>query len=218
MAESRRQRLVRRALNELTLRTWARVRTAGAIAPGTKAAERFGSFGEGSIIVFPASAIYGEAHIHLGEKTLVNGWATLAAGYDADQPDVPRRALVIGDRCLIGMRSSIVAHESIEIGDDVWFGPEVFVTDSNHGYDDPDLPVGVQLGTHQPVSIGSGTWIGHGAIILPGACIGRNAVVAAGSVVRGTVPDHAVVGGVPAKPLRLVGTDAPGGADRPAIA
>jgi len=38
--------------------------------------------------------------------------------------------------------------------------------------------------------------------VLPGACIGRNVVVAAGSVVRGTVPDRCVVAGVPARVVR----------------
>lgn len=206
MAESRTQRWVRRALNEVVHRGWYQVRRFGAIAPGTAIAERFGSFGEGAIITFPPSTFYGEPSIHIGAGTLINGWSTVAAGYAPDQPDVPPRALVIGERCLIGMRCSIIAHESIEIGDDVWFGQEVFVTDSNHGFDDPDVPIGKQLGTHQPVSIGSGSWIGHGAVILPGSQIGRNVVVAAGSVVRGEVADHTVVGGVPAKVLRPVTT------------
>ena len=52
------------------------------------------------------------------------------------------------------------------------------------------------------VSIGDGSWLGAGAIILPGASIGRNVVVAAGSVVRGDVPDKCVVAGVPAKIVR----------------
>ena len=64
------------------------------------------------------------------------------------------------------------------------------------------MPIGMQLGPHQPVEIGSGTWIGHGAIVLPGATIGRNVVIGAGSVVRGTVPDHCVVVGVPARVVR----------------
>ena len=206
MAESRVQRWVRRAMNEVVHRGWYQVRRFGAIAPGTARAERFGSFGEGAIVTFPQSALYGEASIHLGAGTLINGWCTLAAGYSAEQPDVPPRALVIGERCLIGMRSGIVAHESIEIGDDVWFGQDVFVTDSNHGFDDPDVPIGKQLGTHQPVRIGAGSWIGHGAVILPGSELGRNVVVAAGSVVRGDVPDHAVVGGIPARALRPMTT------------
>ena len=203
MPESRTHRWFRRALNGVVHRAWYRMRAAGAIAPGTAAAERFGSFGEASIIGFPPSTLYGEAQIHIGRDTLVNTWATLSAGYAADQDSVPPRALVIGDRCWIGLRSSIVAHESIELGNDVWLGQDVFITDANHGLDDLDVPVGRQIGAHEPVSVGDGTWIGHGAIVLPGAQIGRNVVVAAGSVVRGDVPDDAVVAGVPARVIRL---------------
>lgn len=50
--------------------------------------------------------------------------------------------------------------------------------------------------------IGTGSWIGHGAVILPGASLGDHVVVGAGSVVRGTVPDHCVVAGVPAQVVR----------------
>lgn len=178
------------------------MRVAGAISPGTAAAERFGSFGEGSIMGFPYSVLYGEGHMHVGEQTMINTWATISAGYSPDQEGVPDRCLVIGDRCVIGMRSGIVAHESIEIGDDVWFGQDVYVTDANHGYQDPDTPIGDQLGGHSPVRIGSGSWLGHGTVVLAGTRIGRNVVVAAGSVVRGEIPDHSVIGGVPAKVIR----------------
>jgi hypothetical protein len=54
----------------------------------------------------------------------------------------------------------------------------------------------------ESVEIGPGCWIGTGAVILPGARIGRNVVVAAGAVVRGAVPDHAVVAGAPARIVR----------------
>jgi hypothetical protein len=54
----------------------------------------------------------------------------------------------------------------------------------------------------ESVEIGPGCWIGTGAVVLPGARIGRNVVVAAGAVVRGTVPDHAVVAGAPARVVR----------------
>lgn len=193
---------VHRVANELVQRGWARLRVAGAIAPGTRAAERFGSFGEGSVIAFPTATVYGEAQIHIGRGTMVSTWCTLAAGYAPTQTTVPPRALVIGDRSVIGMRSGIVAHESVVIGDDVWFGQEIYVTDANHGYQDPNTPPGLQLGEHEPVVIGDGTWIGHGSVILPGTTLGRHVVVAAGSVVRGTIPDRAVVGGVPARVIR----------------
>ena len=202
MPESRLHRAVRRVVNEAIQRGWYQVRAFGAIAPGTNIAERFGSFGENSIIGFPTSALFGERHIHIVEGTLIAPWVTLSAGYSPEQTDVPDRALVVGDRCVIGMRCGIVAHESIEIGDDVWFGQDIYVTDSNHGFSELDVPIGRQLGPRDPVSIGSGSWIGHGAVILPGSRVGRNVVVAAGSVVRGEVPDHCIVGGVPARVIR----------------
>lgn len=195
-------RAVHRVANEVIQRGWQRLRLSGAIAPGTRAAERFGSFGEGSLIGFPTATIYGERQIHIGTQTMVNTWVTLAAGYSPTQTTVPPRALVIGDRCVIGMRSGIVAHESITIGDDVWFGQDIYVTDANHGYQDPATPPGLQLGEHEPVVIGEGVWIGHGSTILAGSRIGRHAVIAAGSVVRGEVPDRAIVGGVPARVIR----------------
>ncbi|WP_219942027.1 acyltransferase [Iamia sp. SCSIO 61187] len=202
MSETRFQVLRRRLVNEAIQQGWRRVRKAGGIAPGTMAADRFGTFGDGSIVGFPTATLYGEKQMHIGEETLIGCWATLAAGYTPEQTTVPPRALVIGDRCVIGLRCGIVAHESIEIDDDVWFGQDVFITDANHGFDDLDIPIGQQLGPHQPVRIGSGSWIGHGAVILPGSQIGRHVIVAAGSVVRGEVPDYSVVGGVPAKVIR----------------
>jgi len=196
------QARVHRAANALIQLGWARLRYTGAIAPGTDAADRFGSFGEGSVIAFPTAVLYGEEQIHIGTRTMISTWCTIATGYSPEQESVPPRALVIGDRCVIGLRSGIVAHESIDIGDDVWFGQEVYVTDANHGYQDPHTPVGNQLGPHDPVRIGAGSWIGHGAVILPGTTLGRNVVVAAGSVVRGDIADHAVIAGVPAKVIR----------------
>jgi acyl-[acyl carrier protein]--UDP-N-acetylglucosamine O-acyltransferase len=103
---------------------------------------------------------------------------------------------------VIGRGSHIVAHQRISIGDDVYTGPYVYITDQNHSYADPELPIGRQWPVNSPVSIGSGTWLGTGVIVLPGAVIGRNVVVAAGSVVRGTIPDHCVIAGTPARVVR----------------
>jgi len=195
---SRRSRLV----NQLIHASRAWVERAGAIAPGTRLGEEFGHLGVGSCIAFPPATISGAPSIHIGSGTLVGRQCTLSVGYLSDDDKLPARGLVIGDRCVIGARASFTAHESITVGDDVWFGQDVFVSDASHGYQDPDTPIGEQFGLHEPVAIGSGSWIGHGAIILPGTTIGRNVVVAAGSVVRGKIEDHAVVGGVPAKVIR----------------
>ena len=76
--------------------------------------------------------------------------------------------ITIGDRCTLGKGIGIVGHERIEIGDDIWTGHYVYVTDQNHGYEDLDLPIGTQMWKNEPVSIGDGSWLGHGAIVLPG--------------------------------------------------
>jgi acetyltransferase-like isoleucine patch superfamily enzyme len=178
------------------------VQSRGAIHPDSARSERFGSLGEGCVIAFPSGALVGEHAIHVGAGTLVAPWATLSAGYPGSEHLTPPRALVIGERCVIGLRSGISAHESVEIGDDVWFGQDVFVTDANHGMDDPDTPIGRQVGDAQPVKIGNGSWLGHGAVVLPGVTIGRQAVVAAGAVVHRDVPDYGVAAGVPAKVIK----------------
>jgi acetyltransferase-like isoleucine patch superfamily enzyme len=110
--------------------------------------------------------------------------------------------LRVGNGCVIGRGSHLIAHHSIVMGDDVFTGPYVYITDQNHGYTDPDVPIGRQWPSNTAVSIGPGTWLGAGVIVLPGAQIGRNVVVAAGSVVRGMVPDRCVIAGVPAKVVR----------------
>lgn len=195
---SRRRRWVSAAVQT----AWGWLDRAGEIVPGTAAADRFGSFGPGSCIGFPAATLMNVGSIHLGARTLVGRQATLSVGYSPYDERLPERGLVIGDRCVLGARTSLTAHESIVLGNDVWFGQDVFVSDASHGYQDVSTPIGQQFGAHTPVVIGDGCWIGHGAIVLPGTRLGRNVVVAAGSVVRGEVEDHAVIAGVPARVVR----------------
>ena len=198
------RRRLHRIAGEAVHRGWYFVQSRGAIHPDSARSERFGHLGVGSVIAFPSAALFGEHGIHIGDGTLVAPWASLSAGYPGSEHLAPPRALVIGDRCVIGLRSGISAHASIEIGDDVWLGQDVFITDANHGMDDPDLPIGQQIGEARPVRIGSGSWLGHGAVVLPGVTIGRHAVVAAGAVVHRDVPDHGIAAGVPARVVKIM--------------
>ncbi len=173
------------------------------ITADTPAGRRFATFGAGSLIGFPAGSVYGEKWIEIGEGTMIGAEVTLSAGILPGQDlSAFSPVLRVGDRCVIGRGSHIVAHQSIVIGDDVYTGPYVYITDQNHSYADPDVPIGRQWPSNTAVSIGRGSWLGAGAIVLPGACIGRNVVVAAGAVVRGQVPDRCVVAGVPARVVR----------------
>jgi carbonic anhydrase/acetyltransferase-like protein (isoleucine patch superfamily) len=181
---------------------WRELRRAGQITPDAPDARAFHRFGRGSLLAFPQGSMFGEGAIEIGEDTLIGEQVSLTAGLVPEQDLSGFIVLKVGDRCVIGRGSHIVAHECVEIGDDVWTGPYIYITDQNHGYEDPDTPIGKQFPVNRPVSIGAGSWLGAGVIVLPGTAIGRNVVVAAGSVVRGTIPDHCVVAGVPARVVR----------------
>jgi serine acetyltransferase len=181
---------------------WEAALRAGAVTADTPAGQRFAAFGRGSMAAFPPGSVFGERWITVGEDTLIGAFVTLSAGMVPGQDLGPVPVLRIGDRCVIGRGSHVVAHHSLVIGDDVFTGPYVYITDQNHGYADPNVPIGRQMPVNAAVRIGSGSWLGAGAVVLPGACIGRNVVIAAGSVVRGTVPDRCVAAGVPARVVR----------------
>jgi acetyltransferase-like isoleucine patch superfamily enzyme len=108
----------------------------------------------------------------------------------------------IGDRCLIGKGSGIVGHFSITIGNDVWTGHHVYITDQNHGYEDVSVPISKQSQPERAVIIGDGSWLGHGSIILPGVTIGEHVVIGANSVVTKNIPSFSVAVGSPARVIR----------------
>jgi len=174
----------------------------GAIGPRDGAARRFGAFGAHTYLAFPQGTIYNEHYIHLGSATMIGAHTTLCVGMGPGQVMPTDPVVRIGDRCVIGRGSHIVGHFDLVLGDDIQTGPYVYVTDQNHTYSDPLEPVGRQWPVEAPVRIGSGSWLGAHAVVLPGADIGAHVVVAAGAVVRGRVPDRCVVAGVPARIVR----------------
>jgi acetyltransferase-like isoleucine patch superfamily enzyme len=183
---------------------WVRDRVAhwATIGPKSVRARRFRSFGRGSAICFPVTALFGERYISIGEDTIIGPYASLSAGVSPEHDLGTDEVITIGARCLIGKGSGIVGHERIAIGDDVFTGHHVYITDANHGYEDPDVPIGRQFAPPRPVTIGAGSWLGHGSIVLPGATVGRHCVIGAGSVVTGEIPDYSVAVGNPARIIR----------------
>ena len=153
---------------------WKHVSWWGAIGPRSRAGRRFGRFGDNSIICFPANTILNEHYIHIGSGTMIGPQVTLSAGMMPGQQCLTESVVRIGDRCLIGKGSGIVGHLSIDIGDDVWTGHNVYITDQNHGYDDITRPISQQTMPEQPVVIGDGSWLGyrHGG---PARCAHRPA-------------------------------------------
>ena len=186
-----RVRATRRYLNEVAT-----------VGPDDPYATSFFYFGSRAALLAPQGVIYNERYLSIGDETMIGPNVCLTAGISAEQEMLRAPVVTIGRKCIIGRGSHIIGHWSIELGDEIQTGPYVYITDQNHSYDNPDQPVGWQTPTETAVRIGSGSWLGANVVILPGTVLGRNTTVAAGAVVRGTFPDHVVLGGVPAKVLR----------------
>ena len=194
--------MLRDSLGDFLAECWRRWRLKASIGSGSKRARAFGKFGPGSLILFPVTTIFNEKYIHIGSETMIGEHVALSAGMMPGQVCLTDPVVRIGDRCLIGRGSGIVGHLSIDIGNDVWTGHHVYITDQSHGYEDVSLPISLQSQPESPVVIGDGSWLGHGVVVLPGAKIGKHVAVGANSVVTGELPDFCVAVGAPARVIR----------------
>lgn len=103
----------------------------------------------------------------------------------------------IGSYCVIGVNSSIC------IGNNVMIAHYCSIRDTDHNYTDTTKPMSQQGVTSEPVYIGDDVWVGHGVTILKGVTIGKGAIIAAGAVVVKDVNPFEIVGGVPAKGIKM---------------
>ncbi len=121
--------------------------------------------------------------------------------------NLPHSHITVGRRSLIGEGCILRGQGGITIGDDVYLGTLVQILAVNHVFHDTTRPISMQGITAQGISIGNGSWIGSGAIILDGVRIGCNVVVGAGAVVTRDIPDYCIAVGNPARVIRNLRTD-----------
>lgn len=120
--------------------------------------------------------------------------------------------IVLGRRASIGRRSTISAKNYVEIGDNVLFGPSVFIMDHNHEYQDPTVAIldqGVTDGGR--IIIERNCWLGYGAVVFCSKgelVIGENSVIGAHSVVTRSIPARSIVAGNPAHIIKSYDPDA----------
>lgn len=134
------------------------------------------------------------AGLDIGPRTQIAGRMTVFGRGDLS------RKLIIGRRCYFSTPLWLDLNGTITIGDNVTVGHDVTIITSDH-----ELGCSIhRCGALHPasVSIGEGVWIAARVTLLPGSSIGRGAVIAAGSVVRGEIPPNVLAAGVPARVLR----------------
>lgn len=108
----------------------------------------------------------------------------------------------VGDNFLANYNLTVLDIAPVEIGNNVWIGPNTDIYTVNH----PLTAKGrrERLGIGKPVKIGNDVWIGGHCTICPGVTIGNGVVVAAGSVITKNIPDNVLIGGVPAKVIKKI--------------
>lgn len=112
--------------------------------------------------------------------------------------------ITIGKDVFINSGCHFQDQGGIWIGDGTLIGHNVVLATINHALN----PEENRKNHYAPITIGAHVWIGSNAAILPGVTLGDWAVVAAGAVVTQDVPPRTVVGGVPAKVLKVIPEEA----------
>ena len=110
----------------------------------------------------------------------------------------------MGMHCYINPHCVMFTGNGITLGDYVLLAPGVMLMPSNHAFARRDIPIRHQgfLQSRGGIVIEDDVWIGANSVILDGTHIGKGAIIAAGSVVRGQVPPYEIWGGTPAMMIK----------------
>jgi acetyltransferase-like isoleucine patch superfamily enzyme len=109
----------------------------------------------------------------------------------------------IGAKTVLGQECTISSFQHVSIGRECVIADRVMLIDFDHGMAEVERPVRLQGIYKRDVRVGNNVWIGYGACILRGVSVGDNAVIGTNAVVTKDVPANAVVGGVPARVIRM---------------
>lgn len=144
-------------------------------------------------------------HVYNIKKKLTIGKKVKISAYTTLLCVTPEARISMGDNIRIAHHLQISCAKSVIICSDINIGPYVFITDHNHKFEDPKIPVkdqGISIQENARIEIGSGSWIGTKVTIIGNVRIGRHCVIGANSVVTKDIPDYCVAAGVPAKVIR----------------
>jgi acetyltransferase-like isoleucine patch superfamily enzyme len=109
----------------------------------------------------------------------------------------------IGAKTVLGQECTISAYKRVRIGEQCVIADRAMFIDFDHGITEVERPIRLQGIYKREVEVGSNIWIGYGACVLRGARVGDNSVLGTYAVVTKDVPANAIVGGIPAKVIRM---------------
>jgi acetyltransferase-like isoleucine patch superfamily enzyme len=109
----------------------------------------------------------------------------------------------IGEKTVMGQECTISAYKRVRIGEQCVIADRAMFIDFDHGIVEVERPIRLQGIYKRDVEVGNNVWIGYGACILRGVSVGDNSVIGTNAVVVKDVPANAIVGGVPARIIRM---------------
>ncbi len=109
----------------------------------------------------------------------------------------------IGNNVGIGEYAYLGGGGGLQIGDDCIVGQYLSCHPENHNHFDLSELIRRQGVTRKGIKIGANCWIGSKVTVLDGVEIGAGSIIAAGAVVNKSFPENSIIGGVPAKLLKL---------------
>lgn len=152
-------------------------------------------------------AAYGNIKIEEGVKLYSSSYYSIAASLNHRtrlSALTPSGHIRIGRYTAINGCSLTCRSTQILIGEYTLFGPNCVVMDfDGHRLWPPEARDVPSVDLDQPVLIGNRVWIGMNCIILKGSRIGNNSIIAAGSLVKGEIPENCLAAGQPARPLKF---------------
>jgi len=135
------------------------------------------------------------ASVRLGARNQIVQGARFETGYEGH--------VHLGDDCYVGAFAILNGFGGIEIGNNALIAGHCHIVSGDHGYGDLSRPMSEQPITGNGIVIEDDVWLGSGVKVLDGVRIGRGSIISAGAVVNRDVEPHSIVGGVPAKIIRM---------------
>jgi acetyltransferase-like isoleucine patch superfamily enzyme len=176
----------------------------------------FGSMGR-NVIIGRNCVFRNPHHIFIGDGVIIDEYALLdARGTGPDGLRLAPGALIsrgvqiksksgpisLGRDVTIGDGSTVISQAGVFIGDGAAIAHACHIAGGTFAMSEFSKPAPQRKTTSAgAISIGAGTWVATGVLILDGVRIGENSIISAGSVVSRSVPDRCIVSGNPAKKI-----------------